>query len=561
MSSPLVAAFTRITAAWRDPPMIVTVSRNPVEELFAHVFGAERAFNLLTREDGNAVLRSAVGPPAPVPAAAFRPLSHVGEDLLARAGEGLILRIVDPAALALIERECPALVDRCPAVWLEMGLARDSANSRVTLEAHGFRHAQTVEPHPGTLLGRGMIPKEPVPDYRARTRGQLRKLVLLDNNLTGDRGHYLSLATRIAEGARAAGVDMVWGTHRRFDPGAAPDGVQIAPVFPRSIFDLPLEEHEGADFSDEILAGWRQLAALHPEPTTHFLVPTLDGHFVRAAHRLMREDLGVPGVIHLSTPYETRHMPARNVGREVDWYLRELTQLAMFGSRLFLWTETEALASLYRVRLSGDIRALPLPAASFDDQAGERRAGEPIVFTFLGEARIDKGFLALPAIADSMLDACAPGEIEIRILHSAPFGGFSPEMENVRGELSERYGVVLQEGVLSERAYARALGESDAILLPYHTDYYRARGSGILTEALSSGCIVLGSANTVVEEYREDGVVFPCATTNDWADAVRTIVTDIAAMREASERRAVIFRSRFAARGMIDRLAFRLGLT
>jgi hypothetical protein len=478
----------------------------------------------------------------------------------------MILRIVDPTALALVERECPALIDRCLAVWLEMGLARDSANSRVALEAHGFRHALAVPPHPGTLLSRAMIPSEPTPDYAARARGQLRKLVLLDNNLTGNRGHYLSLATRIAEGARDAGVAMVWGTHVRFDPAIAPEGVQIEPVFPRSIFDIALTDHETVDFSEEILAGWRQLVEAHPEPTTHFLVPTLDGHFVRAAHRLMREDLGIPGVIHLSTPYETRHMPARNAGREVDWHLRELTLLAAFGSRLFLWTETDALASIYRARLSGDIRSLPLPAASFPGVTPAPRPDSPIVFTFLGEARIDKGFLALPAIAEAMLGACRPGEIEIHVLCSAPFGGFSAEMEQACVALSLRDGVVLREGALSDQAYLTALVDCDAVLLPYHTDYYRARGSGILTEALSSGRIILGSAGTVTEEYRDDGAVFLCGSSSDWADAVRTILSDVAttgttAFRNSATQRGSLFRRCNGSRVMIGSLAFRVLMT
>ncbi|WP_404710956.1 hypothetical protein [Sphingomonas sp. MMS24-J13] len=549
MSSPLVAALTRLSAAWRDHPVIVTVSRNPVEELFAHVFGAARAFNLLVAVDRSAILHSAASGAIAGPL----PLAVLGNEL----GESVILRVVDPAALAMVESECPALIERCQAVWLEMGLAQDIASSRVALEAHGFRHALAVAPHPGTLLGRATIPREPAPDYSGRARGQLRKLILLDNNLTGDRGHYLSVATRIAAGARDAGVDMVWATHTRFDPAAAPEDVKVEPVFPRSIFDVALENHELTDFSGEILTGWRQLVESHSEPTTHFIVPTLDGHFVRAAHRLMREDLGLPGVIHLCTPYETRHMPARNAGREVDWYLREMTQMAAFGSRLFLWTETEALASLYRARLSGDIRSLPLPAAALPQETSAAKADGPIICTFIGEARVDKGFLALPAIAEAMLGACAAGEIEIRVLHSEPFGGFSAEMKLARTELSSRSGIVLREGMLSDHAYLQALLESDAVLLPYHTDYYRARGSGILTEALSCGRIVVGSAATVVEEYRDDGTVFLCRTPSDWAAAAQAIVHNAVAFRSAAESRAALFRARFAPRSFIDRLAFR----
>jgi hypothetical protein len=269
----------------------------------------------------------------------------------------------------------------------------------------------------------------------------------------------------------------------------------------------------------------------------------------------------VPGVIHLCTPYETRHMPARNAGREIDWHLRGLTQMAAFGSRLFLWTETDALASVYRARVSGDIRALPLPAASLGDSPAAAPADAPIILTFIGEARVDKGFLSLPGIVEAMFAACAPGTIEIRVLHSEPFGGFSAEMESARAALSRQRGVILREGMLSDRAYLKALLESDAVLLPYHTDYYRARGSGILAEALSCGRIIIGSAATVIEEYQHDGAVFLCRTPSDWAAAARAIVGDATALRSAAESRGALFRARFAPRSFIDRLAFRARFT
>lgn len=535
--------------------MIVTISRNPVEELFAHVFGAAHALNLLTGDGSRAELRSAATPPGGWQPARLATLADVGQSLLQRAGDGLVLRIVDPAALADIEAACPALVRDCRMIWLETGHAADRAKCRIALDAYGFRHSMAVAPHPGAMLSRTALQAEPLPDYFPRQ--QLRKLVLLDNNLTGERGHYLSVARRISEGAHDAGVAVVWGTHARFPPGAAPEGVQVEPVFPRSIFDVPLGEHEAADFSDEILAGWRQLAAAHPEPTTHFLVPTLDGHFVRAVHRLMREDLGIPGVIHLSTPYETRHMPARIAGREVDWHLRELSRLACFGSRLFLWTETEALASIYRSRVSSTVRALPLPAAGDHGSATFETASGPVVFTFLGEARIDKGFQNLPRLTQAMLAGRPTGALEIRIYYSAPFGGFTPELAAARAQLEACDAVVLGEGVLSEDDYRLAIHDADAILLPYDPDYYKARGSGILTEALSFGRLVIGSAGTVIEEYRTDSV-FPCRTTEDWIAAADAVISDAARMRAGSAARSTQFRARYAARAYIDRLAFRV---
>jgi glycosyltransferase involved in cell wall biosynthesis len=123
--------------------------------------------------------------------------------------------------------------------------------------------------------------------------------------------------------------------------------------------------------------------------------------------------------------------------------------------------------------------------------------------------------------------------------------------------LSAMPGVRLVEGALSDDHYEDVLTQSFALLLPYRSDYYRARGSGILVEALSYGKVVLGSACTMIEEFLEDGVVLLCGEPAQWGAAARSLVAAQEEQSRAAEQLGVRFRGRFSARVYVERLALR----
>lgn len=544
MTTPIIAAVHRLTAGWVDAPRIVTVSRKPAAALLAQFFGDVAVHNLVIAEDG-----------VTLDGARFAAVAEAGEAIVAATGSGLMLRFIDPATLRIIAAEAPALIDAAQAIWLQLRDEAALARSVREMAARGFEHAIVSEAPPATLVARGAVAYDAPPDHGTAARTRINTLVILDNNLTGERGHYLPVAARISTGAAQAGAKVVWAANRRMDPALAPKGVVVERVFDTSIFDIPREAQATTDLSEEIAAGWRTVIAAQDSRTTHYLVPTTDGHFLRAVARLL--DGGAPrGTIHLATPYETRHMPARHAGRELDHVLARLASAPEFGRRLFLWAETRALADLLAARLGAPVHALPLPAPAWAPETPPTPR-TPFRIVFLGEARLDKGALELPEIAAALLAGAPEGAVRIAIQHEAPFGGFGDALDETFARLAAMPGVDLIPGTLDDAGYRAAMLDADAVLLPYRAENYAFRGSGILTEALAAGRIVLSTRGTIAAEFVDEGYVMLCAEPADWTAAMRTILADPDAARLSAWRRGRRFAKRNAPRAYVDRLAAR----
>lgn len=548
MTTPGIAAVHRMTADWQAPPRIVTVTRKPAAALLAQVFGEAAVHNLIL-DEGAIVLRSLGGEDS------FEHLPAAATAIVAASGDGLTLRFVDPATVRMVELEAPELLDTARAIWLQLRDAEAAEMVRRRMVQRGFTHRLTSELPPAEILARVPIAHDPAPDYTRVRRRRLNTLVLLDNNLTGERGHYLPVAQRITAGALQAGARVVWAANRRLDRASAPKGVEVEGVFTTSVFDLPVAEQQAADLSPEIAEGWRAVIEKYDAPTTHYLVQTTDGHFVRALDAMLAE-APPRGVVHLSTPYETRHMPARQAGRELDWHLARLGAHTAYGDRLFLWAETGALAGLLSSRLGKQVSALPLPAPAWAPEAVNEEAG-PLSIAFVGEARLDKGPLELPAILAAIADAVPPGSVRLIVQRVPPFGGASETLQHALEAIGEIPMVETIDQTLDDDAYRRLVVGSDVILLPYRPENYAVRGSGIMAEALAAGRIILGSAGTIIEEFADDGVVIACRTPEDWARAICAVLDDRAELQRRALRLGRRYAKRNAPRAYVDRLAAR----
>lgn len=548
MTVAIVAALHRLTAGWLSAPRIVTVTRRLNPALLPQLFGALAVHNLVAAEDGVVLL-------GPEGERRFDGLAQAAAAIVAEAGDGLIVRFIDPATLRLVRETAPALLDSAAAAMLKYKDDAAQDHAAALLTRAGFAHRLVSVQPPMLVLARTAIAFDPAPDYALAARCRINTLVLLDNNLTGERGHYLSIATRISQGAIQAGAKVVWAAHRRLDPALAPRGVAVAPVFATSLFDLAREAQSSTDLSGEVLAGWRAVVADHDSPTTHYLASTTDGHVIRAADALLAD--GVKGVIHLATPYETKGMPGRHAGRELDWHLARIAAHPAFGRRLFLWSETSALGAVHADRLGRAVPTLPLPAPPWAPDLDPPPAGGPFTIVFLGEARPEKGALDLPEIAVALLAGGAPGGVRVVIQQGAVFGGGDDALADAFARLAATSGVEIVTGAVSDADYRALIARAHAVLLPYRAESYALRGSGVMVEALAAGRIVLASEGTIAREYADEGVLHFCRTADDWTDAVRRILADRDAQQLRAARRGRRFAKRRSPRSTIDRLAAR----
>lgn len=149
-------------------------------------------------------------------------------------------------------------------------------------------------------------------------------------------------------------------------------------------------------------------------------------------------------------------------------------------------TDTQELASLFSLLSGAAFHIMPIP--HIVAQAPKREAGT-IRLAYLGDARTEKGFLELPAIAAALDRSPCRDSVRLFVQCNLNIPGGEPGICDAIQVLRNTYGhfVELHDRPLDRDAYAARMASADLLLLPYDRDLYRHRSSGIVVEALSAG--------------------------------------------------------------------------
>ncbi|MGI9169611.1 MAG: hypothetical protein ACR2FH_05445 [Caulobacteraceae bacterium] len=496
----LLTCLARAAAAIDRPPTILTFSLAPAQSLMSHVFGPAATANLIARPGPTA---GGAGEFSRLDGAAVSPLDFKP------AVQALLPRFVDSAAFELTAGHFRGWLARAAAVIVHFPLGRSQGG---ILAGAGFRESRQF-----VSEGRETIVYLPAPERRSAPRAHplgtgrpaLRRLVIVDPCLGGARGHYAPYARSVTEGARAFGAEVVWGGHRRLDDEAAPAGVEVRRCFSRCFFDLDADGLATVDLAPELIEGWLALLDEFDGPETHFLAHNADAHLLRAAAGLRAARPDMTSAVHLGFHTAPRRMPGRAQGDEAHRVIARLRRAPGWERSLFAWAETERLGRWMSRWLLAPVPALP-PLAPSGPGTGirRRRPGGALTLSVLGESRPSKGFLGLPGIVDRIAATPAlAGKVKVVIQAWRPLSGDGEKYAEAVARLAGHGFVEVVEGELDAEAYDRRLAEADVLLLPYDPEVYNLRGSGILTEGLSRGAIVLTRAGTAMEEEGGDGVV------------------------------------------------------
>lgn len=145
-------------------------------------------------------------------------------------------------------------------------------------------------------------------------------------------------------------------------------------------------------------------------------------------------------------------------------------------------------------------------AAWMDPVALRRRVlpgQRPMMVSYLGDAREEKGFHRLPNLVTSLGKDVAGQDIVLKsqVYYTSAY----PEASCLKAaailRTAPRDRVTLIERPLDSCDYAREILKSDAILIPYRHHDYIARSSGIFSEALAGGIpVVIPSATWMSAE-------------------------------------------------------------
>ena len=183
------------------------------------------------------------------------------------------------------------------------------------------------------------------------------------------------------------------------------------------------------------------------------------------------------------------------------------------------FTDTTPLSVQYTSLGIFPFRTAPIPVDErFAKTQKRRAANEPIVFTYLGDARTEKGYASLPGAIDQIAhDLILPRRV--KVVAQSNFNTKRGEPECIKAHLAlmtwPQELVARVYGPLDTNDYVELMRGADAVLIPYSPANYSARSSGVFAEALRAGVptVVTGGSwmAGILEPFRQTHLetVFP----------------------------------------------------
>lgn len=229
---------------------------------------------------------------------------------------------------------------------------------------------------------------------------------------------------------------------------------------------------------------------------------------------------------HGNLANETRQAIIREtrLGKHFFNLCRELPGSA--GDRIALWTDTEELANDYRKLSSYPFGVLPIPFNHTLIENRQQPGNPPLKCLYLGDVREEKGFHLLPELIHLLNDGpSVQFLIQATGIHPA---AATPVLLAALAELetfdSHQVQLIGRDvSFLPRKRYYEMLRDSDIVLCLYDAKIYRARSSGIMTEALAAGKPVIVPAGTWLAHQLPAGCGETFFDQSSLADAVRKV--------------------------------------
>ncbi|MGI0480059.1 glycosyltransferase [Geminocystis sp. CENA526] len=195
--------------------------------------------------------------------------------------------------------------------------------------------------------------------------------------------------------------------------------------------------------------------------------------------------------------------------------LTQFYQCQFYSQKVRFYTDTPQLIDRYNSLSPIRFIEIPVPfrQEKLAENKVEKEANQSLHLVYLGDARIEKGYLYLPNIVkDLYKDYLATKKLRITI--QSNFNISSGENGILKSRLIlEQYPedmVKIIKNAMKTEEYYQLLMSADLLVIPYDNNSYRHRTSGVLTESLAGGKPVIVPANTWLASQIDDtrGVIY-----------------------------------------------------
>ena len=399
---------------------------------------------------------------------------------------------------------------------------------------------------------------------------QSPRLFIFDQSLKDVQGHHYSLTRNITMSAQEQGFSVYWICSADFIATEDMDisNVEIRPVLRNSMYDSYKRGAKDVKSPEKHLlkALLAASAADDINANDKLLFHTADGAtYLAVAGMIKSLKPSKCPVIHICTPYDPIGvMPNRRDANEISAAIASLKRSGLVGGKIFFYGENDLLAAhltkLWRVK----VRSLTLPAANFSNSVSktstiqfrrEKLGIRPDVFlcTYLGSARLEKGYHHLPYILEKTFELVgqdefaeiSPNHLHFALQSSPQIIGYNQTIKNAMAKMYQkpREQVTLLTDVMSNTAYSQLLFASDMVILPYEMEKYKVRGSGIVTEVISAGKILAATTGSYPGHIAKNSGGITAVRPIEFARSILRVVKSPTKYRELAQQSAIAYNS------------------
>ena len=380
-----------------------------------------------------------------------------------------------------------------------------------------------------------------------------KRLLVVEEVLKGQVGHWYEYVRAVVELNRAEGVDAIAVVHAAVEPEIARE-IGAIPAFARSNWDNvygranALQSLIGVVRHNWLVYRTMRRIVRERGPIDCLFAPTVWLHHIWGWRLLMALHGSKIGRMVLLF----RMNPGTSVpGSDVPVFDRSMTLLkwgmqsfagAIARGKVVFATDSTRLARQYQMLCGISPELFPSPRiAPFDDRKKpEKQPGEPIVFSSLGPARFDKGIDLIQAAIKLCLAAGTSRPVKFVIQWNQPIrdGAGQPYLPDAALENDPRVEFIRQS--LDSADYDAAIQAADCMLLPYRRDSYYARISGVAVEAATAGIPMIHTGDTWIGDLVDSvgaGVAVDDGDVGQLAAAIHAVIDNFEAFRtRAGER-------------------------
>lgn len=328
----------------------------------------------------------------------------------------------------------------------------------------------------------------------------LTAIAMLDPDAKDDWGHFLAYDKRVATTTQAQGLEFFLICRQELEPRFRPaEASGFLPVFSVHSWTVgnksPARREDVMQFARELDQALDRIECDTPgRICLFFYVGSIE--VAEMLEYLLIERPRISAVINLFWSYA---FDQGDPAYRARWYpvLRRL----MRHPRIHLTHSTPQIAEEFSRDWGLDIPVLGHPSTTFSDAEARQmakapipsrtgRADQPLRVVFPGGARAEKGFMLALETCDLMR-----GDPNMHPVLRARLDKTSGQALNLAyGALNKR-GIEIIDQDLSDDGFIAMIAEADIIVIPYLSEAFRRRTSGILVDAM-----LLGKPVVVLEE-------------------------------------------------------------